>query len=224
MEKVGFCITMYNEANVVQHNIDEIKKHYGNESYTVVIQSDSGQQISGTDLFERFVNLGTLLDPYKIAANSVIRNYNRAFSFLYRNVSNLRYVVALTGDTYISDITGLERLYAKMKDANKYICVSQAIGQNFHASTDDPPRKVEGRHQYDGISDFMPQFFMVDGNFAKGSGIFSHTKITNEYCTEQCLGDELIKYNISKPFEKDVYILAKSAYDYNDGIIYNYND
>jgi hypothetical protein len=102
--------------------------------------------------------------------------------------------------------------------------VSQAIGQNFHAADADPPEKVEGRYQYDGISDFMPQFFMVDGHFAKNSGIFSHMKVTNEYCTEQCLGDELIQYDISKPFDKDVYIIAKNAYDYNDGIIYNYND
>ena len=223
MYGIGFCITMYDEANVVQHNIDKIKKRYGDKSIIIVVQSDSGQEIKNADVFERTSNLGTILDPYKVAANSVIRNYNIAFNTLYSLDYNWLYITALTGDTYISDLRGLERLSTKMHKMDKNICVSQAIGQNFHASDDNPPDKIEGRHQYDGISDFMPQFFLMDGGFACTNKLFSKTEVTNPYCTEQCLGDELSKY-IAKPFDKDVHIIAKNAYDFNDGIIYNYND
>jgi hypothetical protein len=135
----------------------------------------------------------------------------------------LRYIIALTGDTYIFDVAGLERLDAKMRNEGKYICISQAIGQKFHASNDNPPEKIEGRYQHDGINDFMPQFFLIDGKFAYDTKIFSNIKVTNKYCTEQCLGDELSKY-IRSPLTKDVHIIAKNAYDFNDGIIYNYND
>ena len=223
MIKAAFCITMYNEANVVQHNIDEIKKYYGDDSFVIVIQSDSGQKIDGADIFETLPNLGGTIDPYKLAAYSVTRNYNAAFRLLYSHVSNLRYIVALTGDTYISDITGIERLESNLYNSRKLICVSQAIGQNFHASDDCPPDKVEGRHQYDGITDFMPQFFLIKGTFAYVPKIFSNIEVTNPYCTEQCLGDELSKHMVT-PFNIGAYIMAKNAYDYNDGIIYNYND
>jgi hypothetical protein len=214
---------MYDEANVVQHNIDVIKKYYGNNSFIVVIQSDSGQEITGADVFKVLPNLSAQLDPYKLAANAVVRNYNEAFFQLYQNISHLRYVVALTGDTYISDASGLDRLYKKMIDAEKLICVSQAIGQNFHSKYADPPRKIEGRYQHDGISDFMPQFFLIEGNFAHHIKLFASTRVTNEFCTEQCLGDELV-VNTVRPFYKNAYIIAKNAYDYNDGIIYNKND
>ena len=138
-------------------------------------------------------------------------------------VENYKYIVALTGDTYISDLSGLDRLFDKMISKDKVVCVSQAIGQDFHAYNSNPPEECGGRFQYDGITDFMPQFFLIDGKFAKNTEIFSNMEVTNEYCTEQCLGDELSHY-ITKPFDKDVYIIAKNAYDYDDGIIYNYND
>lgn len=214
---------MYDEENVVQHNVDEIKKHYGDESVVIVVQSDSGQKIKGADIFKVLPNLEGTVDSYKLPAYAVVRNYNTAFHLLYSKYINVKYVVALTGDTYISDITAFDRLYLKMNNAKKNICVSQAIGQNFHAANANPPEIVEGRYQHDGISDFMPQFFLIDGRFAYETLIFATTMLTNEYCTEQCLGDELLIY-MADLFETDVYVLAKNAYDYNDGIIYNKND
>jgi len=223
VKKVAFCITMYNEKDVVQHNINMIKHHYRDDSFVIVIQSDSGQTITGYDVFEVFPNLGGTINPYKLAANSVTRNYNRAFTILYEQPNEFKYVVALTGDTYISDILGLERLYTRMIREKKVAGVSQAIGQRFHATIDNPPDVVEGRLQYEGISDFMPQFFIIDGEFAFRNRVFYNIEVTNDFCTEQCLGDELSKY-VGEPFSRDVFILAKNAYDYGDGIEYNKND
>ena len=73
--------------------------------------------------------------------------------------------------------------------------------------------------QYDGISDFMPQFFMVRGVAATFTRMFSDTKITNEYTSEQCLGDEFMKH-VPGNFKDSAYIISTNAYDYSDGIVY----
>lgn len=216
MTNVVFCITMYNEQKIVQFNIDRIKKEFY-DSKIIVIQSESNLEIKNADYFEVLPNLAGSIPPYKLPANAVIRNYNKAFSYAYSNYFSAPYIVAMTGDTLISDIKGLDRIYRSLLDSNKSIAVSQAIGQDFHAAESNPPENLGGRYQYDGISDFMPQFFILNGTFAYRTKVFSNTKITNEFTTEQCLGDELCKYG---SFSDLALVISKTAYGFSDGIQY----
>lgn len=218
---VAFCITMYDEGNTVQQNIDTIKNNNEND-VTIVVQSDSGLQVVSTNSFYILPNLGNVMDKYKVAANAVTRNYSYAFKGVYDNYNEIDYIVALTGDTLISDIGCFDKLYKQMISENKIACVSQAINQDFHAHNSNPPEVCGGRYQHDGVSDFMPQFFMLDGSFAYNTKVFSSIPITNEYCTEQCLGDELMNH-VTGTFKDNVLVMSKSAYGYesNDSIFYH---
>jgi hypothetical protein len=91
------------------------------------------------------------------------------------------------------------------------IC-SQAIGQKFHAADGT----LEGRPQHPGISDFMPQFWIVLGHWQKSTGAFTDIEVTNEWTTEQCLGDEFVK----RRGNFDAYVISNDAYGYSDGISY----
>lgn len=216
MTNVVFCITMYNEVNTVQFNINTIKKQFFG-SKIIVIQSESDRKIEGADIYEVLPNLAGTVPIHELPAAAVTRNYNLAFSKLYNTYFSAPYIVAITGDTLISDIKGLDRIYRQMLDNKKVLAVSQAIGQDFHSSSSNPPSICGGRYQFDGISDFMPQFFIVEGNFAYRTKVFSNIQITNKYTTEQCLGDEFCKHG---SFKDQVLILSKLAYGFSDGIKY----
>lgn len=220
IKKTVFCITMYNENNTVQMNINTIRNKYKDNVSIIVIQSKSIVSINNADIYIILPNFSNKIEHHKLPAYAITRNYSSAFTEVYKNYIDINYIIAITGDTLISNIECLDILYSKMIKSSKVMCVSQAIGQDFHSANSNPQNVCGGRYQYDGISDFMPQFFMVEGNFANKTKVFSNIEITNEYCSEQCLGDELFKY-IREPFDKDVLILAKNAYDYNDGIIYH---
>lgn len=218
---VAFCITMYDESDTVQQNIDIIRNN-NEDDVTIIVQSDSGLQVTSMDSFYILPNLGNIIDKYKVAANAVTRNYSCAFNEIYNYHNDIDYIVALTGDTLISDIGCFDKLYKQMISENKIACVSQAINQDFHAHDSKPPEICGGRLQHDGISDFMPQFFMIDGSFAYDTKVFSTINITNEYCSEQCLGDELMNH-VTGTFRDYVLVMSKSAYGYesNDSIFYH---
>jgi len=76
-----------------------------------------------------------------------------------------------------------------------------------------------GRIQYEGIRDFMPQFFMVEGSFASETKVFSDIAVTNEYTSEQCLGDEFSRH-IKGSFLDNAHVIASNAYSYSDGLLY----
>ena len=225
MHNIAFLITMYDENETVKETISLIRSFYGDRAIIIVAHSKSNTNMElNADKINEYIILPNLSDMYikrKLPAHAIARNYGMAFSKLYEKYSNIDYIVAITGDTLIWNMSGIEKLFAQMLDNKKIICVSQAIGQDFHSADSDPPQRSGGRFQFDGISDFMPQFFVVDGKFAFKTKVFSNIKITNEYCSEQCLGDELSNY-IEKPFSKEVIIIAKNAYDFNDGIAFNY--
>ena len=219
MHRIAFCITMYNEGKTVQTNINNIREKYDN-AVIIVIQSDASITIENADVFIVLPNLSGTIDKYKLPAHALARNYGRAFTELYKNYTDIDFIVALTGDTLIEKFDCLTDLYNQMTSENKIACVAQAIGQDFHASNSKPPIQCGGRIQHEGISDFMPQFFLIQGDFAYYTKFLSNMEITNKYCSEQCLGDEIMKYS-SVPFKEKVLVIAKHAYDYDGGISYN---
>jgi hypothetical protein len=225
MYNAAFLITMYDENKTVEETISLIRSSYGDKATIIVAHSKSDTNMElNVDKINDYIILPNLANVHikrKLPAYAIARNYGMAFSRLYEKYSDIDYIVAITGDTFIWNISGIERLYTQMINNKKIMCVSQAIGQDFHSADSNPPQKSGGRFQFDGISDFMPQFFVVDGSFAFKTKVFSNIKITNEYCSEQCLGDELSNY-IDQPFSKEVIVIAKNAYDFNDGIAFNY--
>jgi hypothetical protein len=222
MINFGVLITMFNEFSVVQRTVDSIKSIYRGNVFISVVQSDdgSGRVIEGVEDFDRLENLGITIKHHRLAAHAITRNYSFLFSKIYNKNMEYDFLVALTGDTLVTDPSNFIRLYNDMFNHKKLLCCSQAISQNFHAPNADPENGLcGGRYQYDGISDFMPQFFLLDGNFARKTKIFSKIEITNEFTSEQCLGNEFMKY-VQNDFSDNAIILAKNAYDYNDGIRY----
>jgi hypothetical protein len=217
MTNVVFCIAMYDENNTVQFNIDKIRSTIHNAKI-IVIQSDSGKEIKNADVFKILPNLAGTMPIHKLPANAVTRNYSAAFSEAYSNYFGAPYFVALTGDTLITDIKCLDILYRRMLDNNKVLAVSQAIGQDFHSAISNPPENSGGRYQFDGITDFMPQFFIVESNFAYRTKVFSNISITNEFTTEQCLGDEFSRYG---NFAEQALVFSKTAYGFTEGIKYH---
>jgi len=221
--KVAFLITMFNEFNMVQKTVDAIHASYPS-SKIFIIQSDDGSKktILNVDSFQVLENLLPLMERHKVSAYSISRNYSQLFRAAYDQGDDYLFLTALTGDTLLTDPTMASRVLHRMKESKKIIACSQALDQDFHAATSNPEKGLcGGRFQYDGISDFMPQFFMVDGSFANKSRIFSDIEITNAYTSEQCLGDEFMKCIPGGTFKDHALILAQNAYEYSDGIKFN---
>lgn len=218
----AFCITMYQEFGTVDKTITNIKKIFP-DSFIVLIQSTNHAKyiypmVNETICLYDYKNI---VEKHKIASHAISRNYSVGFTYLYNTNIQFDYIVALCGDTLVTDPTNFDRRYNDMKKQNKVACVSQAIGQDFHSADSNPANGISGgRYQFDGITDFMPQLFIIDGKSAIETKVFSDIKITNPFTSEQCLGDEFI----SKFGNFNVIKLARNAYDYKDGVIFQYKD
>lgn len=220
---VAFIITMFNEFGTVQKTVDAIHNSYQSPKIFIV-QSDDGSKktINNVNSFRILENLLPLMERHKIPAHALSRNYSQLFRTVYDSNETYSFIAALTGDTLLTDPTMAYRIYNRMKDIKKILACSQAISQDFHAATSNPGEGIcGGRYQYDGISDFMPQFFMVDGTFANKCRIFSDIEITNSYTTEQCLGDEFMKCIPSGAFKDHALIISQNAHEYSDGVKFN---
>jgi len=216
-----FLITMYNEFSVVRNTVSNIRKEFSN-ALIFVVQSDngSGNIIESVDRFEVLPDLSKEYRHHKLAANAIARNY----SYLFKKSLELdclsKTIVAITGDTLITDPSVIMRIDADMRRQNKVLACSQALGQNFHAVDSDPENgRCGGRFQFEGISDFMPQFFVVSGAFVAHTRAFENIEVVNEFTSEQCLGDEFQRC-VKGLFSDNALVLSKNAYDFSDGINY----
>ena len=227
MGKKAFVISMYDETSVVRINLLTIKDYFGDDSYTVVVQSETPDidllmpaTAPSCNHVIHLPDFAKTLPREKIGANCISRNYGAGFSHLYDTGIPFDYIVALCGDTLITDSANFDRRYGEMLEFGRIICISQAIGQDFHAADSDPANgKIGGRLQLDDTSDFMPQFFMIDGEKAIEKRAFSDIKVVNQFTSEQCLGDEFVsKFG---DLTSNAIKLSKNAYDYNDGIRFN---
>ena len=223
MGSAGFCITMFNEHNIVMRNLNTIRNTYGEKAHCIVVHSDDGQPLGSiktvADQVFVFPNLALELPKHKIPSYSLSRNYGKAFTELYNTGIEFDYIVALCGDTLIHDVGNFDRRYMDMQKDGKLACVTQAIGQNFHAPDSDPANGVcGGRFQSEDITDIMPQFFMIDGRVAAATKAFAEIPVVNPYTSEHCLGDELVRMVGS--FKDKVIVLSQSPYSYGDGIAY----
>lgn len=225
MDRIGFCISMYNEYDTIRKSLLEIRKYYNDKAYIIIVRSDTGIPIPEIEKIVNkmivYNNLASTIKKHKLPSHALSRNYGAAFTELYNTNINFKYIIALCGDTLVTDASNFDRRFDEMCKNTKLACVSQAIGQNFHASDSDPANGIcGGRLQTENITDFMPQFFIIDGKFASTTKVFSKIKIVNEFTSEHCLGNELVRA-LNGNFKEKVIRLARRAYDYNDGIIFN---
>ena len=215
--RIAVLQTMYDEHKNVLENIGKIKKTYPDSIFLVTHSFDKESSylngIQQTSHYKSLSNLESTLDKYKFPAYVITRNYSDLFKRFYELNTLVDMVVALTGDTKIVDVSSFERRYLEMR--NKYdIYTCQAKGQYFWSSD-----KELTRLQSEGIADFMPQLFFVNGVFADKTKVFNNISITNEYTSEQCLGDSFLKYsNISRlgRLNND----SNNWLSYTDGVIW----
>lgn len=204
---LSWLITMHDEWKIVERTVKAIKlEHPWDEIHIAQSDDGSGKRIPHVTSFDVLPNLIDQYPHERLGSHAVCRNY----SHLFKRVKRGNWLVALTGDTLIKDATMVNRL--TQIAGKRVLCCSQAIGQKFHAA--DGTR--EGRPQYPGISDFMPQFFVVNGSWQKDTGAFVDIEVTNEWTTEQCLGDEFVK----RRGNFDAFVISNDAYGYSDGISY----
>ena len=211
---ISFCISMFKEVETVNITVKNIKDSFA-DCFVSVVQSECDLSLDNkaVDSYVMLPDCSKTVPHHKVPSCALSRNFSKLFS----TVPSSDYIVALTGDTMICDATNATRRTEEMSRLGKLLYCSQAIGQNFHAANSDPANGFcGGRLQYLGISDFMPQYFVVDGKL----GAFTDIEITNEYTSEQCLGDEFMKH-CSGQFLENAMILSRDAYGYSDGVKYH---
>lgn len=216
--RVALLQTMYDEHENVFNNIKETSSIYRDAVCLVTHSFDKESSILGqiklNSYYNSLQNLGNSLERLKIPAYSISRNYADLFNRLYLLNYNVDLIVALTGDTKLTDVNSFTRRYDEMKKHNYKLYACQAKEQVFWTKD-----KTLTRFQTKNIADFMPQLFFVDGSFAIETKVFSKIKITNEYTSEQCLSDAFLidgEFNDIGRLNKE-----KSNWaDYTDGVIW----
>lgn len=207
-------ISMFDEEWTVTESIKNIRSVLP-YAYVHVVQSESEAKPKGQDKLTVVPNLAGTVPPHELPSHSLCRNFSLLFK---ETITESDYIVALTGDTLVTDATNFNRRYKDMQRTGKVLVCSQALGQDFHAANSDPANgRCGGRFQFAGISDFMPQFWMVEGGFFGVTEAFKEIAITNPYTSEQCLGDEFMRH-VKGPFRNNALVVSDNAYQYKDGI------
>ena len=230
--KPAFIISMYDEHAFVKQSIDRIVKVFP-DSTIVVVHSHNGMDFaydgSKNIHYLKLSDLAKTVSRYSLPSSAICRNFSAGFLRLYEIEADHDLIVALTGDTLVTDAASFNRRLLDLRSRDKSAAVSQAVGQLFHADSDNPELGiVGGRPQNEDTTDFACCLFMILGDVARAKGAFTDIKITNQYTSEQCLGDELMRvldvYN-GQDFHSKVIRLnekfPREAYSYSDGITYH---
>ena len=189
--KIAVLHTMYDEHENVLENIHRISEKYKDAIFLVTHSFDKDSshlnEIKNNSYYNELSNLGETLERIKIPANAISRNYSDLFKRLYEINTKVDIIVALTGDTKITNPIVFEKRYNEMKKNNYKLYVCQAKSQVFWSKN-----RILDRLQVDTTADFMPQLFFVDGDFAFRSKVFADISVVNDYTSEQCLGNEFL--------------------------------
>ena len=119
--KIGICISMYDENITVLESLKNIKNYY-EDAYCVVVQSrnnDSPSIEAIADKMFKLPNLELKLPKHKIPSYSLSRNYGKAFTTIYDVAINFDIIIALCGDTLVTDPSNFDRRYNDMQNNNK---------------------------------------------------------------------------------------------------------
>lgn len=223
---IGIIISMYDEIEEVKSNVSILKKI---DCKIIVAQSDPGNvkkklEASLVDSYNLFPDLAGDKETYlkerqhgtAIPARALTRNLSYAFSESKK--FDCEWWITILGDIQISSLKGIKRIISKMTLEGKKIGITRAIGQTFLDDNDE-----YSRIQKSDSTDFMPQFFIVKSELIK-NGLFNDIKITNKFATEQCLGDEVVRYcnENNTEFKEICHIISNYAYpQFIEGLQYN---
>ena len=229
--KLGFIISMYDEIDNVNETILNLRKY---DSQIVVIQSDPGIQKlfldeSICDKYEKMSDIAGGREKYSkmmeektaekgemIGPIALTRNFNRGFNLIQD--FDIDYVIAITGDTKITNLKGIAKIIEKMRNDNKIVGCTRSIG---YTMVDENQKSVQFQHRK--ILNIMPQFFIAEINSVR-NGLFCNTERTNRYNTEQCFGDEIIRFCDEKNYRyfDKFYRICDYAYPrFIQGLHYN---
>jgi hypothetical protein len=222
---------MYDEIDVVKKNIINLREF---NSKIIVVQSDPGNEKMVLnklvcDRYEKMSDVSGGRDKYAkileeakkgkselIGPIALTRNFSKGFSLIQD--FDVNYVIAITGDTKITNLNGILKIIEKMEEDNKMVGATRTIGYTQYDKNGEYTR-----FQHRQITDIMPQFFVVNNKVIK-KGLFCDIKRTNKYTTEQCLGDEIIRYcqQNNLRFFDIFYRISDYAYPrFIDGVHYN---
>jgi len=222
---------MYDEIDIVKESISNLKKF---NSKIVVIQSDPGNkemllEESLCDIYEKMSDVSggrekyaKILEDVKNGSSELIgpialtRNFSRGHTLIQN--FEVDYVISITGDTKITNLNGISKIVKKMKDGNKIVGATRTIG---YTQFDENGKFTRFQHRK--ITDIMPQFFVVDFKAIK-KGLFCNIKRSNKFSTEQCLGDEIVRFcnQNNLRFFDIFYRISDYAYPrFVDGVQYN---
>lgn len=220
--------SVYNELAIINSNLKVLKNH----SDIVVVQSNPGNESlylsEGNnyswfllpDLAEtttKYTNERQKGLPSKVPALAVSRNVGFGLTKLVSNPA-LDYLVVVLGDVVISNLRGINKICHLMEKNKKKIAFTRAVDQKFY--------DIHGnlsRFQSVYTTDFMPQFFILSSDIVK-RGYFCNINVSNAYTTEQCLGDEFLRFCTENGFDfmGSSLILSNIPYPYYlHGIRYN---
>lgn len=226
--KVAFIISMFDEYDIVLKTLLAINKNY-KEPTIIIVRSDDGEQKNEWQTIKLLTtrtitlpNLAKKYHRYVYPSYAVARNFSAGFSLVNRKVD---YIVALLGDTLIYDPKPLHMKAKKMIKSGKYLSCCKAYGAYFNSKESTPKKLITGRFQDFDTTDFSAVLFVVDGQKFEKTKWFTNIKVTNDFTSEQCLGDETLKHFSKKEILSKTIILNSdnqySCYDFTDGITYH---
>jgi hypothetical protein len=227
--KIGFIISMYDEVESVSRTIQVLRKE---DIAIIVIQSDPGNQEElldkeKADYYELLPDIAGTKNQYQeerahmdkgttIPAQALTRNYSRGFTIAKK--IEVDWWIGILGDVDITNLIGIKKIIQKMKEMNKLIGITRAIGQVW------PDDNFEfTRIQKKDTTDFMPQFFIVNAQLVK-DGLFNNIQITNRWASEQCFGDDVVRFCNQNSIKYDdlTYSICDYAYPkFIEGLRYN---
>lgn len=230
--KLGFVISMYDEIDTVKKTIENLKPF---NVKIVVIQSDPGKKemmldSSFCDKYEKMSDIAGGREKYEkmieegkkeskgemIGPIALTRNFSKGFTLIQD--FDVNFVIAITGDTKITNLKGILKIIKKMKQHNKWVAGTRSIGYTMF---DESGKQVQFQSRK--CTNIMPQFFIADINSIRNK-LFCNIKRTNKYNTEQCLGDEIVRYSKEKKLKIfDIfYIISNYGYPrFIEGVEYN---
>jgi hypothetical protein len=203
--KIGCIISMYDEIKPVKKNIQFLKTQ---SSSIVVVQSQPTHDYellepTSVDHYELLSDVGGSKENYQkaqkesdnytpgrigtIPATALTRNFSNAF----RAASNFDadWWVVILGDCVLSNFDGIKKIIKKLENEKKFVGITRGVGLLFP----DDVGQYYSRVQWNDTTDLFPQFFIVHDSLIK-NGFFHNMELTNKWCTEICLGDNIIKY------------------------------
>ncbi len=199
--KLGFIISMYDEIDVVKETITNLRKY---DCKIIVIQSDPGNKEmildkSICEKYEKMPDIAGSREEYAkiieekkegkgemIGPIALTRNFNKGFTII--RDFDIDYVIAITGDTKITNLKGIKKIIKKMENNNKIVGGTRTIGFTMY---DEFGKFTQFQHR--NITNIMPQFFLANIDSVR-NGLFCNTERTNKFTTEQCFGDEIKRF------------------------------